>query len=122
MPKNNVVGSMPKDQLQEAQLAELSKFAMPSARAGAPIVDSAEQQQRNQQFQEQTRAAALGNSVSRPVLDNSRVAGVNTTGVRRGVVRRDTPPGGFAKGGTVSSASSRADGCAQRGKTKGRFV
>lgn len=27
-----------------------------------------------------------------------------------------------AKGGSVSSASSRADGCAQRGKTKGRFV
>ncbi len=30
---------------------------------------------------------------------------------------------GYAKGGSVSSkASSRADGCAQRGKTKGRFV
>jgi len=29
---------------------------------------------------------------------------------------------GFKKGGSVSSASSRADGCAQRGKTKGRFV
>jgi|688.fasta_scaffold311781_2 type IV secretory pathway VirB10-like protein len=29
---------------------------------------------------------------------------------------------GLAKGGAVSSASSRADGCAQRGKTKGRFV
>mgnify|MGYP000844562935 CR=1 FL=1 len=29
----------------------------------------------------------------------------------------------YKKGGTVkSSASSRADGCAQRGKTKGRFV
>ena len=27
-----------------------------------------------------------------------------------------------AKGGSVSSASKRADGCAQRGKTKGRFV
>ena len=27
-----------------------------------------------------------------------------------------------AKGGKVSSASSRADGCAQRGKTKGRMV
>ena len=26
------------------------------------------------------------------------------------------------KGGTVSSASKRADGCAVRGKTKGRFV
>lgn len=29
---------------------------------------------------------------------------------------------GYAKGGKVSSASSRADGCAQRGKTKGRMV
>jgi hypothetical protein len=29
---------------------------------------------------------------------------------------------GLAKGGSVSSASNRADGCAQRGKTKGRFV
>lgn len=29
---------------------------------------------------------------------------------------------GFAGGGSVGSASKRADGCAQRGKTKGRFV
>jgi hypothetical protein len=29
---------------------------------------------------------------------------------------------GYAKGGSVSSASKRADGCAQRGKTKGKFV
>jgi len=28
----------------------------------------------------------------------------------------------FAKGGSVSSASKRADGCAVKGKTKGRFV
>lgn len=28
----------------------------------------------------------------------------------------------YKKGGSVSSASKRADGCAQRGKTKGRFV
>lgn len=28
----------------------------------------------------------------------------------------------FAKGGKVSSASKRADGCATKGKTKGRFV
>jgi hypothetical protein len=28
----------------------------------------------------------------------------------------------YAKGGSVSSASARADGCAQRGKTKGRMV
>lgn len=27
-----------------------------------------------------------------------------------------------AKGGSIGSASSRADGCAQRGKTKGRML
>ena len=30
--------------------------------------------------------------------------------------------GGYKKGGKVSSASSRADGIAQRGKTRGRTV
>lgn len=29
---------------------------------------------------------------------------------------------GFAKGGSVGSASKRADGIAQRGKTKGRII
>ncbi len=29
---------------------------------------------------------------------------------------------GMKKGGVVGSASKRADGCAQRGKTKGRMV
>jgi hypothetical protein len=29
---------------------------------------------------------------------------------------------GMKKGGKVSSASSRADGCAQRGKTKGTMI
>jgi hypothetical protein len=29
---------------------------------------------------------------------------------------------GMKKGGMVSSASRRADGCAKRGKTKGRMV
>jgi hypothetical protein len=35
---------------------------------------------------------------------------------------RDRPEPNFKKGGKVSSASSRGDGCAQRGKTKGRFI
>lgn len=33
-----------------------------------------------------------------------------------------TPATGMKKGGKVSSASARADGCCERGKTKGRFV
>lgn len=32
------------------------------------------------------------------------------------------PPVKKAKGGSVSSASARADGCAQRGKTRGKMV
>ena len=36
--------------------------------------------------------------------------------------QRETKDKGMAKGGKVSSASSRADGCAVKGKTKGRFV
>jgi hypothetical protein len=33
-------------------------------------------------------------------------------------LEEDTDPGGYKKGGKVKSASSRADGCAQRGKTR----
>lgn len=36
----------------------------------------------------------------------------------KAMMKRD----GYKKGGKVLSASSRADGCAQRGKTKGRMV
>ena len=36
--------------------------------------------------------------------------------------RQRRQQGGMRKGGKVSSASSRADGIAQRGKTRGRFV
>ena len=49
-------------------------------------------------------------------------------GVGSGVIGGRGPVAGvgakfrFAKGGKVSSASKRADGCATKGKTKGRFV
>jgi hypothetical protein len=41
----------------------------------------------------------------------------------RGLIgNRASESGEYKKGGKVSSASSRADGCAQRGKTKGTIV
>jgi hypothetical protein len=41
----------------------------------------------------------------------------------RAAMAAKTPAPGMKKGGMVkSSASKRADGCAQRGKTKGRMV
>ena len=37
-------------------------------------------------------------------------------------INKVTNYGGYKAGGKVSSASSRADGCAQRGKTRGKMV
>lgn len=37
-------------------------------------------------------------------------------------ISRSERPQKKAKGGSVSSASARADGCAQRGKTRGKMV
>jgi hypothetical protein len=37
-------------------------------------------------------------------------------------ISRSERPQKKAKGGSVSSASTRADGCAVRGKTKGKMV
>ena len=37
-------------------------------------------------------------------------------------VKKSANEGGMKKGGKVSSASARADGCAVKGKTKGKMV
>lgn len=44
------------------------------------------------------------------------------TGKRSGLYSSETPQKLYKKGGAVKSASARADGIAQRGKTKGRIV
>ena len=46
---------------------------------------------------------------------------INTSNVDRNTLlpKRDS---GYAKGGSVSSASRRGDGIAQRGKTRGKMV
>ena len=41
---------------------------------------------------------------------------------RRGHIATNEALYGMKKGGKVSSASSRADGCAQRGKTRGKML
>lgn len=59
-------------------------------------------------------------------LSNKIGANFTTTLKKGGKVKKAAPkkaaPKKMAKGGKVSSASRRGDGCAQRGKTKGRFV
>jgi len=49
-----------------------------------------------------------------PVVPAEKAAALQATTAKRGI--------NFKKGGSVGSASKRADGCAQRGKTKGRMI
>jgi hypothetical protein len=53
--------------------------------------------------------------------ENKRLNGGVTTGVVRPGIFDNAPVKDYAKGGSVGSASKRADGCAQRGKTKGKM-
>jgi hypothetical protein len=55
-------------------------------------------------------------SVSRPSTGGGASGGMGTGKMNRDISKL------MKKGGKVSSASSRADGCATKGKTKGRFV
>jgi hypothetical protein len=59
----------------------------------------------------------------KPAFDTrSKEAGAKA-GAGRGVVNPPVPKDAmYAKGGSVGSASRRADGIAQRGKTKGRMM
>jgi len=58
---------------------------------------------------------------TKQMADDSRVKKLGVFGAK-GKNPRPANPSMFKKGGMVSSASKRADGCAQRGKTKGRMV
>jgi len=55
--------------------------------------------------------------VSRTIFSAGQEGNANRTGMKRGGSVKK-----MASGGKVSSASSRADGIAQRGKTKGRYL
>ena len=52
----------------------------------------------------------------------SEKLGMDTRANFKRGVRQGLKDEGYKKGGKVSSASSRADGCAVKGKTKGRMV
>jgi hypothetical protein len=53
---------------------------------------------------------------ARPMMDEVMVAEEAPAMRKGGKVKK------MAKGGSVSSASKRGDGCATKGKTKGRFI
>lgn len=62
-------------------------------------------------------AAALARRFRKKNADGTESSEEETVGMRKGGRIKK-----YAKGGSVSSASKRADGCATKGKTKGKFV
>jgi hypothetical protein len=52
----------------------------------------------------------------------SKKLGMTERGARKAGFRQGLKDEGYKKGGKVSSASSRADGCAVKGKTKGTMI
>ena len=70
--------------------------------------------------------AAMNKYVVEPIKALGKKAYENVMGTKEqndaAQARLDKAPTKKAKGGKVSSASKRADGIAQRGKTKGRYL
>jgi len=71
----------------------------------------------------QSQAASTTPAPSIGLGNTSPLVQVNTPGAAVADQSQTGMPFGMKKGGAVkSSASSRGDGCAMRGKTKGRMV
>lgn len=66
------------------------------------------------------KAAQAGGMPGRPMAEEVMVA--EEVPVGSPAMRKGGKVKKMAKGGSTSSASRRADGCATKGKTKGRFV
>ena len=66
------------------------------------------------------RSDKFGPVTGGPVNMNAAAAQPNPARMKKGGKVKSTSS--YKSGGKVSSASKRGDGCAQRGKTKGRFV
>jgi len=70
----------------------------------------------------QRRKAAVDTVKSIPSAIGDYVSSLGAREQKHGTYVKDGKVVKYAKGGSVSSASSRGDGCAQRGKTKGRYL
>jgi hypothetical protein len=69
----------------------------------------------------QRRKAAMDTIKGIPSAIGDYVSSLGAKEEKHGTYVKDGKVVKYAKGGSVSSASSRADGCAQRGKTKGKM-
>ena len=108
------------DKIMEKRLAANPKLAnMPMMRVMAHLAAKRSGSANQAAAEAPQRYGLMGGR--RMAMDIARRAGVapdeGGTGMKKGGKVKK-----MAKGGSVSSASKRGDGCATKGKTKGRFV
>jgi flagellar motor protein MotB len=114
---------------QDSQKAESNKI----------IQRAQQEQQKSRDILTQSRQALEDSRMGRPVKPitqsasmpafqgDTRVPNVNTIGapmpaMKRGGSVRSKPVAKFSSSGSTNRTSSRGDGIAQRGKTKGRYI
>jgi hypothetical protein len=83
--------------------------------------DNAYQKMADQQIQDSENRREKLAELKAKNASKSPSGGSGSGSMGTGKMNRDITKN-YKKGGSVSSASSRGDGCAQRGKTKGRMV
>jgi hypothetical protein len=79
-------------------------------------------EKRNQEYGAHRYSAEKYSDIVRRNTPTSSGGRASTGPSGAGLLHEMNPQKLYAKGGSVSSASSRGDGCAVRGKTKGRMV
>ena len=116
----------------ESEVKEAPR-AKPAAKPAAKAAPKAEPKPEPKAEPKAERTASKINPITGPEPAKSRTAAMPDVGARKAATeartgRRSAFSGGakgvygMAAGGKVSSASKRADGCAVKGKTKGRMV
>lgn len=134
--KNPVRGMQPMDDYEEMmyrrtpegkremEVGAMKAIGAPAAViAGGATVANAIDAYRGKKKREEELKAEAKKSSEEMAIENAKQAARNkreAEGAEK-EVKRNMSTFGFKKGGKVSSASSRADGIAQRGKTRGKI-
>lgn len=111
--------------MREQYAEEARQNAMRDAEKAREIArnrkaENEEFKDKRQQKSDLIRQAELAKM--KEILNMPKGGGGGGSGGAGGVKSMKYEPVKYAKGGKVSSASKRADGCAVRGKTKGKMV
>ena len=102
----------------------MDAYGGPAALAGSGAVGYADYKLTKQREQDKSEAAAEMKRESRGIQKPANFDAIQESrqDAKDAADRKKISDMGYKKGGKVSSASSRADGCATKGKTKGTMI